>query len=518
MGSYWSTLRHNGIYTGERYRHRGAKLRIEGRPLELSDEAEMMAFAYARKLGAVDDTFVANFERDFVPKLPSGYARARVRDMDFSDFVRIIEQDRATKEGLSKEERAIKREAKERLKARYGFAEMDGKAVPIANWAVEPPGLFIGRGNHPLRGRWKPQISEADIVLNLDEKAPVPPGSWKGVVSRPDVMWIAYWDDRLTGKRKYVWLHESSRLSQQRNKEKYDRAMKLGKRMGEVRKYINERLNAKDATTRKVATACYLIDSLSMRVGDEKDSKDEADTVGATTLRKEHVSFIDHRIRFDFLGKDSVHWEKEIIDPPAALARNLRSFAEDGDSPLLFAGITSRHVNGFLGHKVRGLTAKVFRTYRGTTEVFRYLNSIDRPDRLPEYEKVYHIKVANLNAAIALNHKRTPPKNWEERIRRMEERIAALRRGQPGTPKARQRRRQTIKRYEMGLKFARMSKDYNLITSFKNYVDPRVIKGWCDRAQLGLDRAYSASLRNKFMWANGNTIEWKELEALLMPS
>jgi DNA topoisomerase-1 len=515
MASYWSTLRHNGVYTGERYSHRGTKLRIGGRPIELSDEAEMMAFAYARKLGTVDDTFVANFERDFLPKLPEDYRRTRIKDMDFSDFVKTIEQDRMTKKDLSKEERALKKEAREKLKEKYGFALMDGKAVPIANWAVEPPGLFIGRGNHPLRGRWKPPISESDIVLNLDKGAPIPQGNWKCVISRPDAMWIAYWDDRLTGKRKYVWLHESSRLSQQRNKEKYDRALKLGERMSEIRKYIIERLDAKDITTRKVATACYLIDSLSMRVGDEKDSKEEADTVGATTLRKEHVSFIDHRIRFDFLGKDSVHWEKEIVDPPASLANNLRSFMDDGDTPLLFAGITSRNVNNFLGKKVKGLTAKVFRTYRGTTEVFRYLNSVKRPDKLPEYEKIYHTKVANLNAAIALNHKRTPPKNWDERMRRLEERIDNLRKNPPKTPKAKQRRLQVINKYKMRLKFARMSRDYNLITSFKNYVDPRVIKGWCDKSQLTLDKVYSASLRNKFMWVNRSKISWNELEGLL---
>ena len=39
-----------------------------------------------------------------------------------------------------------------------------------------------------------------------------------------------------------------------------------------------------------------------MRVGDEKDP-DEADTVGATTLRKEHIKLTENSIEFDFLGK-----------------------------------------------------------------------------------------------------------------------------------------------------------------------------------------------------------------------
>ena len=53
-----------------------------------------------------------------------------------------------------------------------------------------------------------------------------------------------------------------------------------------------------------------------MRVGDEKDS-DEADTVGASTLRIEHINFVKDKngknnIEFNFLGKDSVPWQKTI--------------------------------------------------------------------------------------------------------------------------------------------------------------------------------------------------------------
>ena len=44
---------------------------------------------------------------------------------------------------------------------------------------------------------------------------------------------------------------------------------------------------------------------------------DEADTVGATTLRPEHVTLhTDGTAEFRFLGKDSVLWHKEIELPP----------------------------------------------------------------------------------------------------------------------------------------------------------------------------------------------------------
>ena len=47
-------------------------------------------------------------------------------------------------------------------------------------------------------------------------------------------------------------------------------------------------LDEKDEARRKVATVSWLIFAVNMRVGDEKDP-DEADTVGAITLRAEHI-------------------------------------------------------------------------------------------------------------------------------------------------------------------------------------------------------------------------------------
>ena len=53
-----------------------------------------------------------------------------------------------------------------------------------------------------------------------------------------------------------------------------------------------------------------------MRVGDEKD-EDEADTVGASTLRVEHLKFRENAIDFDFFGKDYVRWQKTLEISPA---------------------------------------------------------------------------------------------------------------------------------------------------------------------------------------------------------
>ena len=51
--------------------------------------------------------------------------------------------------------------------------------------------------------------------------------------------------------------------------------------------------------------------NLGIRVGDEK-GEDSSDTVGASSLRKEHVSIENNFLKLDFLGKDSVRYVNKV--------------------------------------------------------------------------------------------------------------------------------------------------------------------------------------------------------------
>jgi len=211
-----------------------------------------------------------------------------------------------------------KKAERERLKSFYGKAIVDGVEVDVANWLVEPPGLFMGRGQHPLRGRWKPRVHPSDVILNLGEDAPVPEGPWQNIVHDHSSTWLASWIENLTGKRKYVWLHDSSIIRQNYDKEKYDKAKNLEKYITKIQNEVIKRMSSRDVNQKKIATVCYLIFKLAMRVGDEKDP-DEADTVGASTLRVEHINFVKdgygkNAIEFNFLGKDSVPWQKKKLN------------------------------------------------------------------------------------------------------------------------------------------------------------------------------------------------------------
>ena len=195
---------------------------------------------------------------------------------------------------------------------------------------------------------------------------------------------------------------------------KFDKAKELRTRIDNVMKHIDANLRSEDLKRRKVATVCYLINALKLRVGDEKDP-DEADTVGATTLRPEHIKFDAKGLTtFDFLGKDAVRWVKQVTLPDAVVD-NLKEFTTESKSTI-FEGVSGDKVTGFLSEVLLGLTAKVFRTFHASNVVDKYLKENKVSKNSKEYEKRHVATMANLEAAIVCNHKRKPPKNWEESL------------------------------------------------------------------------------------------------------
>ncbi len=500
----WKTFKHNGVYFPPEYVWKKFPVKIKGEKVQLDAQQEEMLYAWAKKINTPyvkDPVFQKNFISDFKKLLPEKFKTITIDDIDVSSIVKYQENEKE----LTKEEKkalaAERKKLKEELKEKYGYVEIDGNRSEIANWLVEPPGIFMGRGQHPLRGRWKPRVHSEDVILNLGKDAPVPAGNWKKIIHESDFMWIASWKEVLTDKVKHVWPHEGSSIRQTREKDKYDKALSIGEKIDLIRNHIHEGMLSKDEKLRQVATACYLIDRLVMRVGDEKD-EDEADTVGASTLRVEHIKFGTDSIEFDFLGKDSVRWEKKIdisqADP--AFVKNMKEFTQNKKPvDLVFDGIDSRHVNQFLGNSVKGLTAKVFRTYHATKILLSYLNHV-KIKHNDGYSNMYQAKLGNLEVAVTCNHRKTPPKNWEETFEKKQERLAKYMGTQPKTEKQSEKLKERIEKLKMEIELAKKTKEYNLNTSLKNYIDPRVYKAWLDKAGIDWKKLYTSSLQKKFSW------------------
>ncbi len=516
----WKSFRHNGVYFPPEYQWKKLSAKIKGEKFQLDSKQEEMLYAWGKKINTPyvkDSVFQKNFLGDFKKMLPPTLSDIKIDDIDISKIVEYQENEK----NLPKEEKKAlateRKKLREQLKEKYGYVEIDGKKSEVANWMVEPPGIFMGRGQHPMRGKWKARVHPEDIILNLSRESPVPSGNWKKIIHGNDFMWVASWEDKLAYKMKYVWPSEGSHLRQKREKEKYDKAMSIDEKISAVRKYISEGMQSKDEKTRQVATACYLIDRLVMRVGDEKD-EDEADTVGASTLRVEHVKFNPDSIEFDFLGKDSVRWEKKIriSDADPVFVKNMKEFTQNKKpNELVFHGIDSRHVNQFFGKCVTGLTAKVFRTYHATNTLISYLKNVKIHPNDGYYSKLYQAKMANLEVAITCNHKKTPPKTWEETFARKQDKLTkwlnARLNAKPKTEKQSQKLKERIEKLKMDIELTKRTKEYTLTTSLKNYIDPRVYKSWLDKMGIDWTKLYTSSLQKKFSWIERAKVKWQDV-------
>jgi DNA topoisomerase-1 len=493
-------LIHNGVIV-PKYEAKGFSILHKGKRITLSPGQEEMAVAWVRKLGteyASDPVFVSNFLSDFCKALGLSNP-CRIEEFDFSEVQRWLEAERLKRESVSKEEKkalaAERKKIREANKEKYGYATVNEHRVELGNYTVEPACIFMGRGQHPLRGRWKPAATYSDITLNLSPDAPVPPlpdgSKWKEIVFNPDYLWIARWDDKLRGVEKYIWFADTAEFKQERDIEKYDLARQLEAKLGKVRRHIEENLGSSDPMRRKIATVSYLIDNLKMRVGDEKD-EDEADTVGATTLRSEHIKISGGDVTFDFLGKDSVRWLKT-IEPPSQIVENLKEWKGTKRKSLLFEGIRSEKVNAFLDEVMPGLTAKVFRTYHATKVVKDHLSKAEVKAEDEELLKKSAATMANLQAAIECNHKRKLPKNWNESMAKKLQRLKELR------SKGRKKQAGTL---TTRIKLLKATRDYNLGTSLRSYIDPRTYAEWGRRVDYDWKKYYSKTLQRKFGWVD----------------
>jgi len=548
----WKTLQHNGILFPPAYEAQGIKIKIKGETVNLNLAQEEMAYQWAKKKDtpyAQDKVFQKNFTAGFAKEL--GIKKISYEDIDFSNAYKIVDKEKDLKEMMSKEEKkslAVKRkELREKLKTKYGIAIMDGKEVEVGNYMAEPPGIFIGSGEHPIRGKWKPPVTAKDVTLNLGKEAKVPEGKWGKIIHDKDSMWLASWMDFLTQKRKYVWLADSAGLKQDRDKEKYEKAVKLAKEIEKIKDRIVK--DMKNEKKRKIATACYLIYRTAMRVGDEKDPE-EADTVGATTLRKEHIKITPNTIEFDFLGKDSVRWQETVKAEghDKQFHENLKKLVEKKKpKDDIFDGITSRHVNAYYSEIVKGLTAKVFRTYLATTVVKKYLVEHDNMKGKTANEKLYHAKLANLEAAMMCNHKRTIPKTFEDSLqkkrdtfkkigkeqawKKTQETLKKVEASEPKTDtqkkskvkriktlneqikKQKSKHKERLEKLELQIDLSEKTKDYNIGTSLRNYIDPRVFKAWTDEVGAEWEKLYTSALQKKFLWVKNENAAWNDIKA-----
>jgi len=354
------------------------------------------------------------------------------------------------------------------------FSDFDAKSFEgnstaeterISNWKMEPPVIFLGRGDHPMRGCLRRRIVPEDVILNLDPEAPVPKlprgRRWKEVVHRPECSWLWSWNDPLLGKIKYVYPSAVSKSHSEKERRKFDEARELGNHIDNIRKFYNKSFQT--GKYQELASVLYLIDNLGIRIGNENNSAAD----GATTLRVENIQILDGKrmVRVTFTGKDSIDYDNKVACEPG-FVKTIRSLSA-GKSPqdFLFPNVTPKVVNTYLQSHHPSLTAKTFRTFNATR---KFREAVNKYKPSSTISPIDWFKKCALEVAVFCNHKRAGS---------------------------------TIKRSRLERGGGGGDDKFSPTTSMTNYIDPRVVFEWASKHDVPINKLYSKTLLERFSWA-----------------
>ncbi|XP_072918128.1 DNA topoisomerase 1 [Hemitrygon akajei] len=542
-GVKWKFLEHKGPVFAPPYipLPDDVKFYYDGKPMKLSPQSEEVATFFAKMLDheyTTKDIFRKNFFKDWRKEMKPE-EKAAITDLNKCNFEEMSQYFKAQSEArkqMSKEEKQKLKEENEKLVQEYGYCIMDNHKERIANFRIEPPGLFRGRGNHPKMGMLKRRIRPQDIIINCskDSKVPQPPPGqkWKEVRHDNKVTWLVSWTENIQGSIKYIMLNPSSRIKGEKDWQKYETARTLKKHVDKIRAQYREDWKSKEMKVRQRAVALYFIDKLALRAGNEKEEGETADTVGCCSLRVEHINLHaevdgqEYVVEFDFLGKDSIRYYNK-VPVEKRVFKNLQLFMENKQpEDDLFDRLNTSILNKHLQELMDGLTAKVFRTYNASITLQQQLKELTNPDENVA-AKILSYNRANRAVAILCNHQRAPPKTFEKSMQNLQTKIDAkkdqiglarrelksakadykvkkdekCRKSVESKKKALQRLEDQLMKLEVQATDREENKQIALGTSKLNYLDPRISIAWCKKWGIPVEKIYNKTQREKFAWA-----------------
>jgi DNA topoisomerase-1 len=523
----WTTLTHNGPYfphISEEQIVLGVYLIYNGIKYELNPREEKVALFYAKRIisenkgGVVveftkDNTFNQNFWTDFKNYLRPEY-RKLFKDfklVDWSDVVQKVLDFEEDKKSKAKQFKSKRQTELEERKLQYSHAYIDGNMEKLGNFVVEPAGLFLGRGLNPNRGKIKPDIFPEDVTINmsLNSEPPKPPGNhrWGSIVQDKTGTWVAKWKDPIINEMKYVRFSQEGKFKGESDLLKYEKARKLNLHIKQVRREYMSDADSSDLKMRQMGTVLYLIDHYGVRVGNEK-SEDEADTVGASTLKVNHLKFReeDRVVIFDFLGKDSIRFYKE-LELPGVIYNNFKKFTRGkSDSDQVFDLLSSSDINEYLKKFDSCFSAKVFRTRLASTIMSENLKTLKIPRNTPAQEIKLRFNERNAKVAEVLNHTRNISKKSKEAVDKCKSKLKELveeRKKLKG--KSLDAINKKIQTVQTQIESKTNVLGIAITTSLTNYIDPRIVVSWAKAQNVNIPTIYTTTMQKKFKWAIEST-------------
>ena len=255
----------------------------------------------------------------------------------------------------------------------YGDTQRCAAAAGLAYVSAAEPGIRrrrFGRGFGYRSPDGRP-LDDQDIKARILQLA-IPP-AWKNVWICPDadghILAIGE-DDR--GRKQYIY-HE--RWRELRDLLNFYRLINFAEHLPPIRRHVAVQLRRRTLDRDRVlATMIHIVDSSGMRIGSEVYAE-ENESFGLTTLTRRHVRVVGEAIRFVFPAKS--HQQADITLHDKATARVLSTLLAQRRQRLFAVGgkpIEASEVNELLLHLTgEHITAKDFRTWRGTSTAFRYL-------------------------------------------------------------------------------------------------------------------------------------------------
>lgn len=404
----WDSLIHKGPVLCSSYKYQGYPFYIKGKLTKVSPLAEENMF-YFNKINKVHKSPI--FKRNFW----KGYSKFLSSKCSLGDIQLIINNDYKPNCYGNVDD--------------FKYIKVNGKTKEI-NPCIEPPGIFVGRGLHPLSGTIKKRISVSDIIVNGSTVH----GNWKNKVKNKGSNWICCYRDPIQNSYKYISFKEYIN-----DKDKFDKANKLMKKLNNIRKLYEQYMYSKDTQKKQLGFLIYFLDTLAIRVGSDKYNR----TQGLCNLTKNNFDISPKSIKLHFIGKDHVPYETTIPNSTQHFGK-LKQFLQHSQHNIFT--ISYEQFKEFLKSNFN-VTPKVFRTCKASYTFDKLLNKYNSTKHGCPVE---YYKKCNREIAILCNHK--------------------------------------------------SSKGYLDNTSKVNYLDPRISVKWCRKVGCRLDKIFTDVQMKQIKW------------------
>lgn len=555
----FKTIEHKGPLFPKPYEYKG-KFFVNGIKLDYLSEDMLWHWAVLGDDYRNRTDFQKNFAKTFLKNVPAGMPQTFPEG-----YEKTIEAMRAENELIkeakklanTKEAREAKKLENEKIKKEYGVIFLDGVEQQIGGYVLEPEGVYVGRGKCPMNGMWKWAIQPEDVTINYigdKSKIPQPPAGhkWKAVVENREAYVATYFDVHIgegyaTLKKKYGF-GATSKVKQDADQHKYEKAQQLAKDWPIMEKYIEDGVNA----NKQEAVVSWLILRTGIRIGTEKLDKFENGTVGASQLLVKNIKVGNGTLELDFLGKDTVRYHNT-VEIPANVEKALKTFvANKKPNDRVFDKASAGTVNKFLSDCLPYVTGKLFRTTYGTKLLAEELQKADVKKGMPEWKIRSIYDNACLVVSTKLNHQKNVAKNFATQMDKTDDTIkkaketekARAAKAKVQLAKLRKQKAACKKKYageelaglleviaerenkikaqvekaelrveklEANKELKKATKNIALGTAKLNYSSPKVAYSFCKDLGVDIGIIYNAAQQKKFAWAaNTPASFWKK--------